>query len=156
MQYPCSDAATCGTGRLVEIIKFEPSHLTTLIEQDAHKTLAHLGSENLASYLSTVDTYSIVDGSKVYLVGGAVKFHEHRAEAWAMIDQACRKDFLGVFNKAKQWIDSYKIRRLEATIDHEFEAGHRWIKALGFTFEAGPLKRYRMNGDDVSLYVRIQ
>jgi hypothetical protein len=140
----------------MEIIKFEPVHLMELIQQDVHKTIAEGMTIERAEFLSTVDTYSIVDGSKVYLVGGAIKFHEHRAEAWAMIDQSCRKDFLGVFNKAKQWLDGYKIRRLEATIDHEFEAGHRWIKALGFNFEAGPLKKYRMNGDDVSLYVRIQ
>jgi len=127
-----------------------------LLRQDAHASIAGRMTIERAEFLANIDTVSVVDGSKVFLVGGAIKYHEHRAEAWAMIDQSCRRDFIGVFNKARQWIQDFKIRRLEAAIDQEFEAGHRWIKALGFQFEAGPLKHYRSNGGDSSLYVRIQ
>lgn len=140
----------------MEVVKFEPSHLIELFKQDAHQALAsRMTIENIEA-ISKQDTYSVIHNGRVLMVGGVVKHWPTRGEAWGLIDQTCRKDFIGVFNCARKWLNSYRIRRLEALIDYEFEAGHRWIRALGFDLEAPRLRHYRADGGDSSMYVRIE
>lgn len=140
----------------MEIVSFEPSHLTELFKQKAHAAIASRMTIENVEAIAQQDSYSVVHQGRVLLVGGVVRHWPTRGEAWALIDQDCRRDFIGVFNCARRWLNDYRIRRLEALIDYEFEAGHRWITALGFKLEAPRLECYRADGGDSSMYVRIE
>lgn len=143
----------------MKVVEFETEHLRELFLQEGNQALAmHVTEAHLAD-LKKKSPYAksiISDTGRVLLCGGVVMYWENRGEAWAVIDQFSRRDFVGVFNRARKFLDECPVRRIEANIDVDFEAGHRWIKLLGFKLEASRLEKYRIDGGDSSLYVRIK
>lgn len=85
-----------------------------------------------------------------------MKYWEGRGEAWAIIDDDCKKEFLTIHNFAKRFFEICPLKRIEATVDAGFSPGHRWVKMLGFKLEAPLLKSYLPNGGDSSLYAKVR
>lgn len=96
-----------------------------------------------------------VDGETV-AAAGLLEYWSHRAEAWAFFDPQCRKHFLAVHNAVKRFLQIAPVRRIEAIVERDFSAGHRWIKSLGFELEAECLRSYTIECKDVSLYALIK
>lgn len=96
----------------------------------------------------------IVDG-EVIAIGGLVPQWENRAIAWALISKNAGKHFIDIHREAERLFTRSGIRRIEATVDIGFKAGHRWMKMLGFEPE-GYMKAYRPDGADQILYARIR
>lgn len=91
----------------------------------------------------------------VMLCGGLIDYWQGRAETWASFNKGCKKDFLAVHHQVVKFLDTCGVRRVEAGVEVNFEAGHRWVKALGFTLETVCARHYLPDGKDCSLYVRI-
>lgn len=83
-----------------------------------------------------------------------------RATAWALFrgTKVDRYDMIWVHRETVKFLDhvqtTNRFRRIETTVDDEFEAGHRWALMLGFEFE-GVMDCYDMDGRAHSLYSRI-
>jgi RimJ/RimL family protein N-acetyltransferase len=52
-------------------------------------------------------------------------------------------------------LETTDFKRVEAYVDANFEAGHRWITMLGFERE-GYMRAFSPLGDDAVLYARIK
>jgi ABC-type branched-subunit amino acid transport system substrate-binding protein len=56
----------------------------------------------------------------------------------------------------RRFLQACPYRRVEMTVDLDFEAGHRWANMLGFRLEAGRMLAYRPDGGTCSLYARVR
>jgi hypothetical protein len=96
-----------------------------------------------------------IDG-KLMACGGVNKYWENRGEAWAIFDPNCRMYFLALHKAFLKLIDGCPFIRVEASVDCDFRAGHRWMKALGFQMEAPRLRHFLPNGHDAALYSKVK
>lgn len=86
---------------------------------------------------------------------GVMEHWAGRAEAWAIFHPDCRQYFLAIHHAVRRFLKITPLKRIEAVVTVGFEEGHRWAQSLGFEMEARCLKAYLPDGNDVSLYARI-
>lgn len=141
---------------MIEIVKFEPGHYHRIQEQGATDHLRpHVTEQHLAALAALPHSYTaLVDGQPI-ACGGLIPMWPGRAEAWAVLDATCGRQFLAVHNAARRFLDMVDIHRIEASVEVGFVAGHRWLRALGFHMEAPRMLRYGWDGRDYSLYARV-
>lgn len=143
---------------MIEVLRFKAEHMAYMKEQEATAYLKKYTTPEQDKLLETALSNTIVskiDG-RVLFCGGVVEYWPGRGEAWAIFDQNVKKEFVYIHSAVKRFFDICPVKRIEAAVDVGFEAGHRWIKTLGFTLEAPILKSYRPEGTDVSLYARVK
>lgn len=141
---------------MIEVVKLKREHLKALIEQPMTAYLTRYLDD--AAFKALEDeplSYTCLYQGKPVLVGGIVMANVHRGEAWAIIDQNCREQFLFIHRAVEKFLNNCGVKRVEAAVEVDFEAGHRWVEALGFKLEAPVMKAYKPNGGDCSLYSRI-
>lgn len=141
---------------MMYVVPYEAGHIARmrvqaaqawLVSRQAPAVLRSLENE----YASTL----MVDGTPI-ACAGAVPLWEGRAYVWSWIgDSVCTANFRAVHRHAKEFLAGLPFRRLEATVDCAFEAGHRWVKALGFTMEAPRMVAFEVDGRDSALYARV-
>jgi hypothetical protein len=141
---------------MIDLIPFQPEHLDRIQEQEATAHLRPLLTPEMLRTLATLPhSYTATVGGRVVACGGLVEYWPGRAEAWAVLDATSRRDFLALHNAARRILDAGLFRRVEAVVDAGFGAGHRWLRALGFSMEAPRMRRYGADGRDYSLYARL-
>ena len=140
----------------MEIVEFDKDHARYLLAEGGNLELCQvLGDEHLDFAESLEYSYTgILDGAPVFCAG-LVPFGPHRAEAWAILHQFDTDNFLKTFNACKRLLEVAPFKRIECKIKHDFKAGHRWAKALGFKLEAKRMIKSNIQGYDESLYARI-
>lgn len=135
-------------------VKYEPAHLISILEDPSQKETAKYVKHSDAQALSTHEyAYSVLKDGIPVACAGLLKYWNGRYEAWAFLIPGHRDAFLFIHNKVKLFLSETSIRRIEATVDMKFRAGHRWAKALGFEVECEILKAYGPTGNDFKLYV---
>ena len=140
---------------MIQVVPFKAEHLTAIKLQHAQMYLSELVTQEQAVSLETQDSYTAtLDGHPVG-AGGIIPQWAGRSIAWAFIAEVGPKNFLYIHRAVKRFIDSCYVKRLEITVDCEFEAGHRWAGMLGFTKELDRMVAYRPDGGDCALYARI-
>lgn len=141
----------------MEVVKLEASHVEWLLKQKATQGFGTFWTKQHTERLEK-DRYAYtgIEGDRILFCAGVVEYWPGRGEAWAILDQALKTDFLKVHNAVKRFLDICPLKRIEATVDFEFEAGHRWVELLGFRLEAERMQSYRMDGGDASLYARVR
>ncbi len=98
---------------------------------------------------------AVVDDDPI-MCGGISNYWANRGEAWTLLDQNCKKNFLVLHKKVKSFLDNFPCRRIEAAVDVNFEPGHRWARLLGFKLEAPLLRAYTPDGRDHALYALVK
>lgn len=132
-------------------------HISQLREQPATAYLnEYLDADNEKNLVNAKYSYAIEIGGRLIACAGVVEYWPGRGEAWAILDQNCKKEFLQLHGVVKRFLKVCPVRRIEAAVDTGFRAGHRWVRALGFEMEAQRLKGYRPDGGDCSLYALIK
>lgn len=138
------------------IVPFEPGHLRTLSLQPSQAWLGpRLKPEYGASLLKAGPCFTALEGDEVLGCAGVMNMWEGRVMAWALISADAGKNFIRIFKAIKRFVDSHPADRIEATVDVNFEEGHRLMKMLGFEYE-GLARKYLPDGRDVCLYARIR
>lgn len=94
-------------------------------------------------------------GMDVIACAGAFEVWNGRAQAWSMLSLRMPEYVMGVHRAVKRFLDSYKVRRVEITVDPRSEAAIQWAKRLGFTYE-GTMPGYTPQGDTMDLYARVR
>lgn len=141
---------------MIEIVPAKFEHVKELLSIPHNQPLAwaltpHTAANVENPYAKTV----LIDGQPVF-TAGLLPYWKFRAEAWALFRPGHREHFYTLHKEVKRFLDSCPFRRIEAIVEFEFENGHRWIRALGFTLEAPRLKLYFPDGKDASLYALIK
>jgi hypothetical protein len=141
---------------MLEVVKFQSEHLMRLQEQKATAYLRpYFKPENYQAIENCTYSYTGISNGRVLICAGIFEIWPGRAEAWAILDQDCKKEFLLIHRAAKRFFDICSIKRIEATVDVNFNNAHRWALALGFKMEASRMRAYHPNGTDCALYARV-
>ena len=139
----------------MEIVPAKFEHLKELISLPYNAALTWLLTPKSKENIESPHAKSILLDGKPIFVGGIVPYWGNRGEAWAVLSPGYPQHFYAMHKKIKKHFESCPFRRIEATVECEFENGHRWIRALGFTLEAPRLKLYFPDGKDASRYALI-
>lgn len=141
----------------MEVVSLMPRHLDELKGKGALGYLTpYMDDAARARITGFKHAFAVEIQGETVAAGGLLEYWEHRAEAWAFFDPNCKEHFLKIHNAAKRFLKIVPMRRIEAVVDFDFAAGHRWVKLLGFELEAPRLRSYNINGRDASLYAKIK
>lgn len=84
--------------------------------------------------------------------GGVFEKWSEVGFGWALFGKGCYPHMAAITACAKAMITEAPYKRVEVTVDPDYDAGHRWAKALGLTLEAARLRCYGPDGRDMALY----
>lgn len=141
---------------MTELKKIQSGNLIELLEKKSRSFLRTVTDEQARELEKHPHTYSVFVDGELLMCGGATEYWKDRAEAWAVLDPKCRRHFMELHIAAKQFLKECPIRRIEAAVEVDFESGHRWVRALGFSLEAKHLRSFFPNGGDASLYSLVK
>lgn len=95
-----------------------------------------------------------VDGVPV-ASAGILPMWPGRYQAWAYLAADAGKYMTKIHREVYGFLESTDAKRVEAVVDSDFRAGHRWIKLLGFEWE-GTMRCYTPDGRDCDRYARVR
>ncbi len=155
------ESPTCreeGTPRL-EFVPFRPEHLGALRLQAAQAYLQPLlARPEYGTALAGPNTWSGTLEGRIAGCAGILPQWPGRAIAWALLTRnLSARHFLRAHHKVLSVLLSAQrsgAQRIETTVDSGFDAGHRWVRALGFRPE-GLMRCFSPEGRDHVLYARI-
>jgi len=139
------------------VTPYKPAHLESLLLQpdQAHMVSLLANPAYRQSLAIEGKSFTAMEGTRVLGCGGLIPLWEGRAEAWSLLSSNLRREFVGIHRAALRYLDSCGFRRIEATVDAQFERAVVWIEMLGFTYE-GPLAKYTPDGRDCLRFARIR
>lgn len=142
---------------MIEVVKISAAHVSKLKDKGALTYLAdYVTPERLVAMEKMPEAFTALHEGDPIACGGLIEIWPGRAEAWAFFDPKAGKCFTALHRIALRLLEIACHRRIEATVDLDFPAGHKWIKMLGFKKEAERLKSYTVDGRDSALYARIK
>lgn len=143
---------------MINVVRFQARHWQDLREQPSIAYLKDSFTDKQVRALE--DSRFVFTGinqqGRILVCAGVSEYWPGRAEAWAIIDRDSKKEFIFIHNAVRKFIEACPIRRIEAAVALGFDAGHRWVKLLGFNLEAEKLRAYLPTGEDCSLYAKIK
>lgn len=142
---------------MITRIEFAPAHLGALQLQDAQSYFGpllsdvHYGEELRAAG----PAYSIMCDGRVIACAGVAEIWTGRGMAWSLLADGIGDAFVGLHRMVKRFLwRECGIRRIEAYVDRDFAAGHRWVRLLGFECE-GTMRAFGQHGGDMAMYSRV-
>lgn len=135
---------------------FKAEHLEGIELQPAQKDALHWIPAEQYKALEGPTAFSLFSDGECVACVGAVEMWQGRAQVWTIVSNRAGKDMKSVTKVIKRMLTIAPWRRIEATVDCEFEQGHRWMRLLGFTLEIERMVAYLPDGRDAAQYVRIR
>lgn len=102
---------------------------------------------------------TVKDGDKILMCAGAYEAWAGRFMMWSILDyEAAKGHWLAIHKAAHDLVRQVceVARRLEANVACDHEAGHRWVRHLGFKLECERMAKFMPNGGDAALYVIVK
>ena len=143
---------------MLEYKPFKVGHLQYLAPQEAqrHEHAVLLRSD----YADIVDSnfgLSAWVGNQCIAASGVVPMFSHRAIAWARVSNDAAPYMVEIVRKVRRTLAILPYRRIEMTVNAEFENGRRFAELVGMTLETPePLRAFGARGEDEYLYARIK
>lgn len=139
-------------------VPFLSVHIEDISLQEGQQEMAEfLDTDGYAEMLEALDgSYSVFKDGVLMGCGGLANQGNGRALAWTLITSNCeRHDMIEVTRIVKNGIVNSDYRRIEAIVKDGFDAGHKWMKILGFECETdrGMLGWFK-DGTNGYLYAR--
>lgn len=136
---------------------FQPSDLGRLRLQPAQSEIGGWVKDEHGEALSAVGpAYTVHRGDDVIACAGLSMEWPGRAVAWAMVSQCGPRLFLWLHYRVLIFLDTCGVRRVETTVRSDFDAGHRWAGALGFSRETpNGMPAWGPSGECFDLYARV-
>lgn len=119
-------------------VPFLSVHLDDIaLQAGQHDMVEFLEQDGYAEMLEAVDgSYSVFKDGVLMGCGGLASQGNGRALAWTLITAMCEgTDMIAVTKIVRDAIVNSKYRRIEAIVRGDFEAGHKWMRLLGFKLE---------------------
>ncbi|RME94051.1 MAG: hypothetical protein D6773_19975 [Alphaproteobacteria bacterium] len=134
-------------------VPFQAEHLLRMELQSAQKWFTrYMDVEKLRDLEGAYSVTAMQDGEPI-MCGGAVEMWPGRALLWMHIREGIGpRVFRECHYRVKRFMAGLPYRRLEAAVDCDFKAAHRWVKALGMKCEAPRMAAYQVDGRDCALY----
>lgn len=141
----------------MHIEPFQPKHLETLVLQESQAGFSRFfdDQEYAPALINAGPCFAATENGVVYACAGIVHQWDNRAIAWGLIGEAAGSHFVKIHRAVRRFLDMSPVRRVEAFVDADFDAGHRWIQMLGFERE-GFMRAFTPLGKDAVLYARIR
>lgn len=95
------------------------------------------------------------DDGRVLGTGGVVYFTSHSGEAWLHLSKDFPKYARHIIPKIKEQVDAIYLPRIQALTDVGFDRAERFIKYLGFQYEA-TLEKYGPDQVDQKMWKIIK
>lgn len=138
------------------IVRFRPEHLQSLILQDAQAWMRPMMLDGYGEQLlEEGPCYSMVSDAQVIACAGLTHIWEGRALAWSLLSASAGAHMVRLVKVIRRFLDAQDIRRIEATVNSDFQQGHRMAEMLGFTAE-GVMRGYLPDGRDCHRYARVR
>ena len=141
---------------MTTIVPYEPEHLLAIDLQEAQGYARQNLNRQVAEQLAGPYSYTVLRDGRPVAVLGVLKLWDNRALAWTFIGRDAGPSMVIIHRFVKEALDLLPFRRVEADTPCDFEAGHRWLKMLGFNLEAEHMEAYLPEGGDSSLYARVR
>ncbi len=138
------------------VIPFRGAHIdemATLGGQDWMRP--HFGEVDPRAFETLGPGFTGTVGGHVIGCAGVLMCHSQRGIAWALFTDEARRHFKSVHSAVLEFLANQPVKRLEAYVDCDFEAGLRWTARLGFSCELGRMPHFLPDGRDASLWVRF-
>lgn len=144
----------------MKIVPFELDHLKALHLQPAQAWMQPLvDAPAYAQQMAACDSYTALLEGAVVAVAGLVTIWPGRAHLSALISDGFKDSgaFVVLHREVLRRLAASPIARVEATVDGGFEAGHRWMRMLGFRLETPKgMAGYMPDGRTSYLYARVK
>jgi len=138
------------------VVPYQAEHLMALRAQEAQAYVREYMSDKYAKDLENTLSWAGIADGRVIGCFGVCEMWTHRALLWAFLDQSAGRHLVSIHRAVKRFLEVAPYRRIEAEVDCEFEAGHRWLRMLGFEMECERMRCYRVDGGDSALYARVK
>ena len=141
----------------MNVVNFAPDHLKALQLQPAQQWMREMVDDpSYAANLQQGRALTVLDGDLPLAVFALFTIWPGRAYLCALISAAAGASFLRFHRIALGLLETCGVRRVEATVDGDFQAGHRWLRLLGFSLETpNGMPGYRPDGGTNYLYARL-
>lgn len=140
------------------VVPFEPFHIELLRAQgvqDAQLTEVSYVPASCAKFLKPAGPcVTAFQGATVLVCGGIMTASPGTGVAWALLSNEAARHMLWLHRAVLRFIETQRLRRLEATVVEGFPAGCRWVELLGFEFE-GRMRAYGPDGETHLRYARV-
>lgn len=140
----------------MRIVRFDPRHFATLRLQPAQSEFGgYLADLEYARALAAGHAFTALDDRGPIACAGVYELWPGRALAWGLIGASAGRHFVGIHRAVLGFLTAAPWRRVEASVDCDFQAGQRWIRLLGFSYE-GTMRAYTPDGRDQDLFARVK
>lgn len=146
----------------IKIISYKPEHFLTLRNtcdyfQQLHSLYSFGSPADVARIYMRGPAYTLLKDDVIIGCAGVMKLWKGVGDAWMLATPLVQTHpklvSKTVKKKLNEIIQDMRFERVQGIVRKDFEAGHRWIKWLGF-HEEGPLDRY-FGGLDFIRYALI-
>lgn len=142
------------------VVPFMPFHMDGFEAQAAQPEIAiYAQSCDYGEFLFQAgEAYTALENGEVIACGGFVQISQRRALVWATLSgNAKARHMLFLTREVNRRFEQSSFERLETTVLHDFEAGHRWAMLLGMINETpGGMRGFGLNGETYDLYARVK
>lgn len=143
----------------MNIVAFRADHLKQLQLQDAQQYFnAEFGNPDYGMQLQASRyAFTGMAGDQVIGCAGVHELWTGRAVAWALLSKDAGPHFAAIHKAASGFFKGCPFRRVEAMVEDGFDAGHRWVRLLGFKNETPDgMPGYSPTGTKFYLYSRVK
>ena len=142
----------------MKIEPYRPEHLTKLaLQPDQQAARVFISEPGYPEMLASTNAFTAIIDGRIVGCAGIMELWKGRGMAWALLTgEIGGENMRRIHFAVKRYLDASTFQRIEATCDVNFAQGHRWLRLLGFTMETPVMRRYRPDGGDEAMYVRIR
>lgn len=140
----------------MKVIPFKREHLRNMILQQRQRGMELLLNDELYAVMENPASFTGIDGDEVLVCAGVLEVAPGRGQAWAYVSDNVGSRMTEITYAARRYFQIAPYRRIEADVDCNFEAAHRWVRLLGFEMEAPRRKSFTPDGRDCALYARVR
>lgn len=126
--------------------------LKELALQPAQRPLAPLLAGMCDDKIAQLDdAYAVRFEDRMIGALGLLPVFPGQAMAWALLSSCGPRIFSALHFRVRDFLSERTEHRIEAHVAHDFRAGHRWLKTLGFIWE-GCLRAWGPDAQNTDLY----
>lgn len=142
---------------MVRTVPFRADHLATLKPQAAQRAeFEAITPESARAHEMAGSGYTILVDDHAVACAVLAELGDGRGAIWALIGADAGPYMRRAWGVATRMMLESGLRRIETIVATDFEAGHRWVKMLGFELETpNGMRSFGPNGETCSLYARI-
>lgn len=147
----------------ITVIPYKVEHFFAIQKYSHYASMLHTlygftSAMDLAKIYTKGPAYTMCIDGEIALIAGIIRMWEGVGEAWVIATPLARKHPVSLHKLTLRYMDSIirdtKLIRVQSIVEVGFEAGHRWIKRLGFK-EEGLMRKYFGNRDFIR-YSKVQ